>query len=331
MSNDTELTASQKRAAHPHFVTTFSIEALKDRLPFRFPVPKGVSPSPKRHYRSHYRYLGYDGLLVPTILATLTLFEVALYLIDFSPLRDYLAQFYYLQTAKGQVPFDPVSLFLCLCLRRELNLSWRALALLLAGEHGAGWRRLFGFQEGVTPSASGLRYFFLQVGAEVFAELCPLTTDLLHQAGLLPEPSTSPQRGVTISHDLMLHEARSNMKYAHVTDIGRPLPWTPRPATSTMRAATRRPTYSLTMTPRVVMSTATPPTLTASLTMTSPVPGPSAPTSMRPMWTSESSSPTASPTSGLASLTSPSARCWPTPPWVFNAAWTPSGRQEPCA
>jgi hypothetical protein len=222
MSNNTELTASQKRAAHPDFVKTFSLQALKDRLPFRFPVPENVPTSPKRHYRSQYRYLGYDDLLIPTILATLTLFQVALCLIDFSPLRDYLAQFYYLQSAKGQIPFDPVSLFLCICLRRELNLSWRALAQLLAGEHGAGWRRLCGFQEGVTPSASGLRYFFHQVGSEVFDELCPLSTDLLHQADLLPKHSTflgdPPHRGVTISHDIMLHEARSNMKCAHVTD-----------------------------------------------------------------------------------------------------------------
>jgi len=219
---NTEPTASQKRAANPDFVTTFSLEALKDRLPFSFPVPQDLLPSPKRRYRSQYRYLGYEDLLLPGILATLTLFEMALRLIDFSPLRDYLAQFYYLQSAKGQVPFDPLSLFLCVCLRRELNLSWRALAKLLAGEHGAGWRRLFGFQEGLTPSASGLRYFFNTVGPEVFAELCPLFTDLLHQAALLPQhatyPADPPHRGVTISHDIMLHEARSNMKCAHVAD-----------------------------------------------------------------------------------------------------------------
>lgn len=222
MSENTELTASQKRAANPDFIKTFELSALKDRLPFPFPVPQDLLPSPKGRYRSRYRYLGYEDLLLPGILATLTLFEIALRLIDFSPLRDYLAQFYYVQSAKGQAPFDPVSLFLCICLRRELNLSWRALAKLLAGEHGAGWRRLFGFQEGLTPSASGLRYFFNTVGPEVFDELCPLFTDLLHQADLLPKHSTfpgdPPHRGLTISHDLMLHEARSNMKCAHITD-----------------------------------------------------------------------------------------------------------------
>jgi hypothetical protein len=113
-------------------------------------------------------------------------------------------------------------LFLCVCLRRELGWGWRSLAKLVAGEHGAGWRRLFGFRDGDTPSASGLRYFFHTVGPEVFEELCPLFTDLLRQADLLPEHSTFPgdpqERGVSISHDIMLHEARSRMRCGQVTN-----------------------------------------------------------------------------------------------------------------
>jgi hypothetical protein len=222
MRKEQELTASRKRAAHPDFVSTFSLDALRDALPLRFPVPDGVLPSPKRRYRSEYRYLGYEDLNCPCQWARLTRFEIGLRLIDFSSLRDYLAQGYYMRSARGQVPFDPVSLFLCVCLRRELKCGWRKLTKLLAGEHGAGWRRRFGFREGDTPSASGLRYFFNTVGPEVFEELCPLFMDLLHPAGLLPQHSTfasdSPQRGVTISHDIMLHEARSNMGCTQVTD-----------------------------------------------------------------------------------------------------------------
>jgi hypothetical protein len=115
-----------------------------------------------------------------------------------------------------------VSLFLCVCLRRDLRCGWRRLAKLVAGEHGAGWRRLSGFRDGDTPSASGLRYFFTTVGPEVFEELCPLFTDMLRQTGLLPEHSTfpgdPPERGVTISHDIMLDEARSRMRCGQVTD-----------------------------------------------------------------------------------------------------------------
>jgi len=223
MSENTSVqTASQKRAANPDFVTTFSLDALRERLPFRFPVPEDVPPSPKRQYRSQYHYLGYEELADPAVLKTLTPFEVALRLIDFTPLRNYLAQHYYTGGTKGQVPFDPVSLFLCVCLRRELNCGWRRLAKLLAGEHGVGWRRLFGFAEGDTPSASGLRYFFSTVGEEVFDQLCPLFIDLLHEADLLPKHSTypgdPPHRGVTISHDIMLHQARSKMRCPQVTD-----------------------------------------------------------------------------------------------------------------
>lgn len=219
--NGSELTASRKRAAHPDFVPTFSVPALRDRLPLRLPVPDSTPPSPKRHYRSEYCYLGYDDLLQPDRLAKLTLFEVALRLIDFSSLRDYLAQFCYKPSAKGQVPFDPVSLLLCLCLRRNLDQSWREMAKLLAGEHGHGWRRRFGFREGHTPSASGLRFFFQAIGPERVEEINCLLIDALHQARLLPEHSTFPgdpsDRGVTISHDLMLHQACSNMKCAYVT------------------------------------------------------------------------------------------------------------------
>ena len=217
----TELTASQKRAAHPDFVKTFSLAAIREQLPLRVVVPAGTPPSPKRHYRSEYRYLGCADLAQPTLLVSLTLFEIALRLVDLAPLRDYLAQCYYVASAKGQVPFDPISLFLCACLRRELQYGWLRLAKLLAGEHGAGWRRLFGFQEGVTPSASGLRFFFQSMGPELFEEVSGLLIDALHRAGFIPDRSTfpgdPPDRGVSLSHDLMLHDAHSNMRCAYVT------------------------------------------------------------------------------------------------------------------
>jgi hypothetical protein len=221
-AHDLQQTAARKRATHPDFVPTFSVHALRDQIPFSFPVPDEVPISPKPRYRSAYRYLGYDDLLDPSRRASLTFFEVVLRLIDFSPLRNYLAQCYYAPSAKGQKPFDPVSLFLCVCLRRQLCIGWRKLAKLLAGEHGSGWRHLFGFSEDQTPSASGLRYFFDTLGAALFDELCPAFMDLLHQAGLLPEQTTFPgdpvQRGVSISHDIMLHHAHANMRCAQVTD-----------------------------------------------------------------------------------------------------------------
>mgnify|MGYP001821680972 CR=1 FL=1 len=94
MTDHQGLIASRKRAAHPDFVPTFSLDALQEHLPVRFSVPQGVPPSPMRRYRSEYRYRGYEDLACPSRLANLSLFEVALRLIDFSPLRDYLAQAY---------------------------------------------------------------------------------------------------------------------------------------------------------------------------------------------------------------------------------------------
>jgi hypothetical protein len=201
MNASQDLIASRKRAAHAEFVSTFGLGGLQERLPLRFPVPASLHASPKLRYRSRYRYLGYADLAGPDPLADLSLFEVALRLIDFSSVRDYLAGAYYTGSARGQVPFDPVSLFLCVCLRRELGCGWRSLAKLLVGEHGAGWRRCFGLREGDTPSASGLRYFFHTVGPQVFEELCPLLIDALRQVNLLPECSTFPgdpqERGVS--------------------------------------------------------------------------------------------------------------------------------------
>jgi hypothetical protein len=216
------LTATQKRLAHPDFVPTFSLDAVRDRLPFPFPVPQAMPASPKRHYRSWYCYPGYAALADPVVRATLSPFEVSLRLVDFSPLRDYLAHGYFVPSARGQTPFDPVSLVLCYLLRRFLDCGWNRLAKLLAGEHGAGWRRLFGFQDGQTPSESGLRYFRDTVGTPILEELVCLFIDLLHAHALVPERSTfpgdPPDRGVSICHDLMLHAARSPMRCGYVTD-----------------------------------------------------------------------------------------------------------------
>jgi hypothetical protein len=206
-------TAVQKRAAQPLLVAMWSIQALLPHLPLLFPVTSNLPPSPKTRYRSHYRYLGPGVLLNKAQHAILTDFQIALYLIDFSPLERVLAQIY-VDSIKGQVPFHPVSMFLCICLRRERNLSWRALARELAGPNGAGWRELFGFEEGQTPSASGLRHFFHTVGPLVFDDLCPRFIDLLRQHGLFPERSTYPgdpqDQGITVTQDGQLHPALSH-------------------------------------------------------------------------------------------------------------------------
>lgn len=204
--------AIAKRAAQPLLPLMFSAEALLPQLPFPFPSDPGSPPSPKLRYRSQYRYPGPEALLEEGKLDTMTDFQISLHLIDFSHLRDELARIYQ-PSHKGQVPFDPVSMALSICLRGEKKLSWNALSTLLKGEEGAPWRRLFGFADADTPSASGLRGFFQKVGREFFDDLCPRTAEMLGRQQLLPEGSTfpgdPPDRGVSVTQDGMLHEALS--------------------------------------------------------------------------------------------------------------------------
>lgn len=213
--------ALAKRAGQPLLPLMFSVQALLPQLPFPFPRDPDSPPSPKLRYRSHYRYQGPEALLDPTKLKVLSDLQITLHLIDFSPIRNELARIYR-PSHKGQVPFDPVSMALCVYLRSEKEESWGKVATLLAGEEGAGWRRLFGFEEGNTPSASGLRYFFQKVGPEFFTDLCPRITDLLRQYRLFPENSTFPGdpegRGVSLSQDGMLHPARGRPSCQLATD-----------------------------------------------------------------------------------------------------------------
>lgn len=208
------LTAVQKRAQQPLLVSMWSLAALSPQLPLRWPEPPDAAlpPSPKLRYRSHYRYLGPETLADGEQRRVMSDFEIALHVIDFAPLEPLLAQIY-VPSHKGQVPFHPVSLFLAVSLRREERKSWRGLANLLAGAHGAEWRRLLGFAEGQTPSAAGLRRFFHLVGPAVFADLGPQMAELLQAHGLFPQHSTypgdPPDRGLSLSEDGMLHQARS--------------------------------------------------------------------------------------------------------------------------
>src|SRR4051794_29053341 len=249
------LTAERKRAQQPALRATWSMAALAPSLPLPFPVDPDLPPSPKHRYRSTYPPPDPAELPEPADWGLLRDFELALAVIDCSPLERRLAAMYR-PSAKGQVPFHPVSLLLAVCLRRELGLGWRTLARLLAGPHGAGWRARLGFADGQTPSASGLRYFFRTVGADAIAALCPQFVALLRAHGLCPEHSTfpgdPPDQGVTVSQDGMLHPARSRPScqlatdacYQPLPDPGEPAEARPaeaRPAAGRATEATGRP------------------------------------------------------------------------------------------
>jgi hypothetical protein len=215
MSRSQPLSASQKRAEHPSALAAFDLLHLKQHLPLVFaPLPE-LPPSPKPHYRSAYRYLGWEQLQEVASLQTASAFEVAVRLFDYTQLEPLLAAHLYHPSAKGQVPFHPVSLYLLSLYRREQHLSRPAvLRLLQHQEEGQFLRRYLGFDREF-PSESGLRYFEKHITPALQQEINALQIDVLYQAGLLPTQPGSAEK-ITLSFDGMLHAARSRLRCSSV-------------------------------------------------------------------------------------------------------------------
>jgi len=214
MTQQQKQTAIQKRAHNKEALAPFAPANLWPHLPLRFPLDSALPPSPKHGYRSHYRYLDAERLDDPQRLETLSSFDVALRLIDYANLEPFLAAHIYVPSAKGQVPFHPVSMYLLHVYRRECNLSRTETLRVLKSKEGVELRQRLGFKEAF-PSESGFRYFEGQITPQLQWEINALQVDMLYQSGLL---STRPDEAqeVTLSFDGMLHHARSRMRCAHV-------------------------------------------------------------------------------------------------------------------
>jgi hypothetical protein len=218
MSTTQTLTASQKRAENRKALEIFGLDKLKQKLPLVLPRDPDLPPSSKPHYRSAYHYLGFDDLNEET-LDIFSAFEIGVRLFDYSALEPLLAKHIYKASAKGQIPFHPVSMYLLSLYRRDRHLSrHEVLRILRHREDGRTLRRCAGFENDF-PAESGLRYFEGQITPEVQMEINALQLDTLYQAGLLPaKPDADEETKVSLSFDGMLHEARSRLHCSSVKE-----------------------------------------------------------------------------------------------------------------
>jgi hypothetical protein len=222
----------QTRAADKTFRQQCSFAGLRTQLPLRWPAPPGLPDSPKKRYRSHYVYLGGDDLDRRANWETLSDFDLILRLVDFGPLRPLLAWLLGWTSARGRVPFDPLSFFLLV--GWQIVHSWsRAEALRnLQDPRYADYAASFGFLNDDHPTEGGVRYFLTTIGRNSAAHDDAITVhldderaieiaiqylnhllagavQLVFQAHLL-----SPQAGqqAQVCPDGMIHDAASKMR-----------------------------------------------------------------------------------------------------------------------
>ena len=162
-------TAQQTRAQDRAFVQRCSLRQLSQQLPLRWPTPAGQPASPKKSYRSGYRYPWAEVCRDPgQVQAWLDLsdFDLALRLVDFSGLRPVLAQRLGWTSGRGWEPFDPVSFFLLY--QWQTSNRWTRQEMLnhLAEQRYADDAAWFGFRNGVFPTEGRMRYFLTRLGSQ---------------------------------------------------------------------------------------------------------------------------------------------------------------------
>jgi hypothetical protein len=181
---------------------------------------------------------GWEELLDPAAWEHLSHFDLVLRLIDFSGLRPVLAQRLGWTSARGQVPFDPVSMFLLV--GWQIDQRWNRTNLLekLADPRYADYAQRFGFENGLFPTEGGVRYFLTALGLHSDAsgdtvlvgedddsttavaiqylnQLLAGAVTLMHEAGLL---SPEAWRQALVCPDGMLQEAASRLRCTSVQD-----------------------------------------------------------------------------------------------------------------
>ncbi len=210
--------ATQRRLLNPNFVALFRWETIRRLLPLRLPTPGQPPPWVGRACRSYYQWQPSDDLSSSTDLFGLDEFDLALRLFDFSPWRPYFAQRF--KSQLGPAPFDPLSLGLAAFLALYQGWEWERLAQELGSpERGLGYCRRLGFNPADLPGGSTFR---MAMGSTQLDWLAACQTSLaqgLMAYALIPThttfPGDPPERGVSLSTDCQLIEARSRMKCRH--------------------------------------------------------------------------------------------------------------------
>ena len=227
---------AQARTQDPDFVRSCRFSSLQDRLPLRWPRPPDTPASPKLCYRSSYQYLGWRELADPAHWAAVDDFDLLLRLVDFSSLRDVLAARLGWTSAKGKVPFDPVSL--CLLTLWQIVNSWSRAQTLrnLRKPHYVDYAERFGFRDGIFPSEGGLRHFLtslgenssadgkcvavaqadqvIEVAIQALNQLIAQSVALLRESGVLSELAWQQ---ALLCPDGQIHNAASRMHCSSVT------------------------------------------------------------------------------------------------------------------
>ena len=212
--------AAQRRLLNPNFVELFRWETIQPLLPLQLPTPGAPPPWVGRACRSYYQWQPSDDLSSSTDLFGLDEFDLALRLFDFSPWRPYFAQRF--KSQLGPPPFDPLSLGLAAFLALYQGWEWERLAQELSSpERGLGYCRRLGFNPADLPGGSTFR---MAMGNTQLDWLAACQTSLaqgLMAYALIPThttfPGDPPERGVSLSTDCQLIEARSRMKCRHTT------------------------------------------------------------------------------------------------------------------
>ena len=227
-----ELTPVETRAKDPAFVAACSLDGLRSRLPLRWPVPPDTPPSPKKSYRSHYVYLSWKELEDPTFWEHVSDFDLLLRLVDFAPLRPILAHLLGWTSARGQIAFDPISLFLLMGWQITQGWSRSRVLRALRDPRYADYAQLFGFHQGDYPTEGGVRFFLTTLGrdptpqevalasAERIAlhrlnQLLAQSVTLIQEAGFL---SPHAWQQALLCPDGMLHQAASHLRCHAVSE-----------------------------------------------------------------------------------------------------------------